>query len=67
MRYEIEISLNYTSANILLNDSNFSGSCKKYYINAEDEKDLFIKLNKFKGDNCIYEDEILNIRREVRR
>lgn len=64
MRYEIEISLNYTSASILLNDSSFSSSCKKYYINAEDEKDLFIKLNKFKSDNCIYEDEILNIKKE---
>lgn len=63
MRYEIEISLNYTSANILLNNSNFSRSRKKYYINAEDEKDLFIKLNKFKSDNCIYEDEIINIKR----
>ena len=64
MRYEVEISLNYTSANILLNDPNFSGSRKKYYINAEDEKDLFIKLNKFKRDNCIYEDEILKINKE---
>lgn len=63
-KYEIEISLNYTSANILLNNPNFSRSRKKYYINAEDEKDLFIQLNKFKGDNCIYEDEILNIKKE---